>query len=116
MYVWRRHALAAGYIYADAVGTSSGAPFLGQPSWSPERQLLLDAGTRITRNEKVVGDGVTAYAIGADCTFSRAWQTVTGDGTQPPPLIVGDVVFALGGSDSHFCVLDLASGQVLWKV
>lgn len=114
MYVWRRHALAAGHIFADGIGTTSGAPFLGQPSWSPDRRLLLDAGARVIRDGKVVGDGVNAYTVGADCTFAPVWQTVTGSGTQPPPLIVGDVVFALGGSDTHFSVLDLASGKRLW--
>ena len=113
LYVWDRDDLAAGPILADGIGTVS-APFVGAPSWSPRRQMLFDASAAVVRNGTNLGDGVTAYAVGAGCTFDRVWSTVTGIGTQPPPLVLGDVLFADGGYAGGFTALDATNGDVLY--
>lgn len=115
LYVWRRLDLAAGPIFAAPIGTTSGAPFVGQPSWSPDRGLLLDAGTQVAPNGVAIGDGITAFSVDAACEFHDVWQTATGSGTQPPPVIVGDVVFAAGGAGTFFTALALANGNGLWR-
>jgi outer membrane protein assembly factor BamB len=114
MYVWNRDDLAAGPILAEAIGTVS-APFVGAPSWSPRRQMLFDGSAAVIRNGTNVGDGVTAYSVGAGCTFDRVFSTVTGIGTQPPPLVLGDVLFADGGYAGGFKALDAVNGDVLFS-
>ena len=114
LYVWNRDDLAAGPILAEGIGTVS-APFVGAPSWSPRRQMLFDGSAAIVRNGTNLGDGVTAYTVGADCTFDRVWSTVTGIGTQPPPLVLGDVLFADGGYAGGYKALDATTGAVLFS-
>ncbi|MGZ4393818.1 MAG: outer membrane protein assembly factor BamB family protein [Gaiellaceae bacterium] len=114
LYVWNRDNLAAGPILAEGIGTVS-APFVGAPSWSPRRQLLFDASAAVIKNGTNVGDGVTAYRVGPGCTFDRIWSTVTGIGTQPPPLVLGDVLFADGGYSGGFKALDVTTGAVLFS-
>ena len=41
------------------------------------------------------------------------WQAGTGTGTQPPPLVLGEALFAAGGSGG-WSVLSAATGDVLW--
>src|SRR5205809_3402330 len=52
-----------------------------------------------SRSWSAAGDrgGVTAFRVGAGCTFVPVWRTVVGAGTQPPPVVVGDMLFAVGG-------------------
>jgi outer membrane protein assembly factor BamB len=114
LYVWDRDNLAAGPIFSEGVGTVS-APFVGAPSWSPRLQLLFDGATAVVRNGTNLGDGVTAFSAGADCTFARGWSTVTGVGTQPPPLVLGDVLVADGGYGGGYKALSAATGEVLWS-
>jgi outer membrane protein assembly factor BamB len=113
LYVWDRNDLASGPLFSEGVGTVS-APFVGAPSWSPRLRLLFDGATAVVRDGTNYGDGVTAFSVGADCAFTRAWSTVTGVGTQPPPLVLGDVLFADGGYSGGFKALDAATGDVLW--
>jgi PQQ-like domain len=113
-YVWRRFDLAAGPVSEVADGTVSG-PFVGEPSWLPERRLLVVGGARILVDGREIGDGVQAFEVGADCRLHPAWQTRTGVGTQPPPLVVGDLVFAQGGIAGGLFALDGATGRVLWS-
>ncbi len=112
LYVWNRDDLAAGPIFSDGIGTVS-APFVGAPSWSPRRQLLFDGGTAVVDNGTNTGDGVTAFSVGPSCTLTRSWSTVTGTGTQPPPLVLGDVLFADGGYGGGYKTLDAVTGEVL---
>jgi outer membrane protein assembly factor BamB len=42
------------------------------------------------------------------------WLTATGDGNQPPPLVVNDLVFSPGGDSGGFTALDARSGRRLW--
>jgi PQQ-like domain len=114
LYVWDRDNLAAGPIFSDGIGTVS-APFVGAPSWSPRRQLLFDGATAVRENGTNIGDGVSAYTIGPNCTFKRTWATVTGIGTQPPPLVLGDVLFADGGYSGGFKALDAVTGAALFS-
>jgi outer membrane protein assembly factor BamB len=61
------------------------------------------------------GNGVVAIkASYAGCHFDEIWRTKLGDGNQAPPLVVGDVVFAGGGSEGLYA-LDGRSGGVLWS-
>jgi PQQ-like domain len=113
LYVWRRHALAAGPVDAQAVGTVS-APFVAAPSWSPRRQMLFVAGARVITGELNVGDGVQAFVVDR-CRLQPTWATVTGVGTQPPPLIDGDVVFTVGGIRGGFFALSARTGRMLWR-
>jgi len=113
LYVWDRENLAAGPLLSEGIGTVS-APFVGAPSWSPRRNLLFVGSAAVIRRGINYGDGVTAYSIGADCTFDRIWSTVTGIGTQPPPLVLGDVLFADGGFSGGFEALDATTGEVLF--
>jgi outer membrane protein assembly factor BamB len=113
LYIWNRDNLAAGPIYSEGVGTVS-APFIGAPSWSPRLQLLFDGATAVVRNGTNLGDGITAFSAGSDCTFARGWSTVTGVGTQPPPLVLGNVLIADGGYSGGYKALSAATGDVLW--
>lgn len=113
LYVWDRTNLSDGPLFSTAIGTVS-SPFVGAPSWSARRQLLFDAGARVVRDGTNLGDGINAFRAGARCTFRPAWETVTGQGTQPAPLVLGDVVFALGGETGGFTALDARTGAVLW--
>jgi len=38
-----------------------------------------------------------------------------GFGNEPPPLIVGDVVFAAGGDSGGFAALSARTGKTLWR-
>ena len=114
LYVWDRDNLAAGAIYSDGIGTVS-APFVGAPSWSPRLGLLYDGATAVRVNGKNTGDGVTAFTVGEGCKFAPLWSTVTGLGTQPPPLVLGKVLFADGGYSGGYKALDAATGAVLFS-
>jgi outer membrane protein assembly factor BamB len=118
LYIWNRTNLAAGPITAFAVGDSIAA-FVGQPSWSSRLQTLFDAEARVPplgRDEGTKeGNGVVAIkARYASCRFDEIWRTNLGDGNQAPPLVVGDVVFAGGGTEGLYA-LDGRSGAVLWS-
>jgi PQQ-like domain len=112
LYVWRAERLRAGPIWRIQLALD-GSAFVGQPSWSARHQLFFDAGTRIMRNGMYVGDGVTAFRVRPRCRFTRVWSTVTGTATQPPPLVVGEVLFAVGGAEPQYTVLSAATGRVL---
>jgi outer membrane protein assembly factor BamB len=113
LYIWRRDRLDAGPVAEFGLGTSNG-PFIGEPSWSARENVLYDASTNVLDGEESRGDGVSAIAFTNACNVHVRWQTVTGEGTQPPPLILGGVVFATGGS-SGWTALDARTGDVLWR-
>jgi hypothetical protein len=114
LYVWDRTDLAKGPLYETAIGNVS-QPFAGSPSWSPRLNMLFDAGAKVIVNDANTGDGVNAFKVGPNCTFSPAWQTVTGTGTQPAPVVLGDVVFAQGGFAGGYAALDARDGKTLWS-
>ena len=112
LYVWSRDAVADGPVAKFAFGTVS-APFLGEPAWSADSRTLFDASTNVVVRGESLGDGVAAIAFTTSCRLVLRWQAVTGDGTQPPPIVLGETVFAAGGSGG-WSVLAAATGEVLW--
>jgi outer membrane protein assembly factor BamB len=114
LYIWNRTNLAAGPITAFGVGDAV-APFVGEPSWSSRMQTLYDAEARVPAGGVNIGNGLVAIkATYERCRFAEIWRRSLGDGNQAPPLVVGDVVFAGGGSQGLYA-LDGRSGAVLWS-
>jgi outer membrane protein assembly factor BamB len=113
LYVWRRDALSQGPAFSLGIGTASGWPFVAEPSWSADSRTLYDASTNVVVDGVSKGDGVVALSFDTSCAVHQAWQTVTGSGTQPPPIVLGDVLFAAGGSGG-WSALDAKTGSVLW--
>jgi len=114
LYVWDRTNIAAGprtsFIVSDGV-----AAFVGQPSWSSRLQALFDAEARVPKTGDKVGDGIVALkATYTGCRFLELWRTAIGSRNQAPPLVVGDVVFAGGGTEGLYA-LDGRTGAVLWS-
>ena len=108
LYVWNREHLAAGPVASFGIGDAH-APFVGQPSWSAQLQMLFDA-----EASSDGGNGVAAINFSyRGCVFGELWRTPIGDGNQAPPLVVNDVVFAGGGVEGVYA-LDARSGKVLW--
>jgi hypothetical protein len=111
--VWRQDALAEG-PYARIPLSDGEDAFVGAPSWSPRTQMLYDstataesAGTRL--------DGTMALKVTAKCGFTKRWFTATGDGSQPQPLVAGDLVADTGGLTGGFAVERAATGVVVWR-
>jgi PQQ-like domain len=110
--VWRRDRL--GRAIHTRIALSDGiAAFVGAPSWSPRTQMLYDAGATEQKNgSRVVG--TIALKVNAKCGFSYKWFTATGSGTQPQPLVVGDLVASTGGFSGGFYVNRAATGVAVW--
>jgi len=109
-FVWPTGNIAGGPVatlgLADAV-----TPFVGAPSWSASRQMLVFAEAK---TDKTPGDeGVAAYHVNADCTLSEAWLTPTGTGVQTPPLLTTSLVFTGAGSGG-IDALNIDTGAVVW--
>jgi hypothetical protein len=113
LYIWNRADVGAGPEFTLGIGTASSDPFLGEPSWSADRRTLYDASTNVVTDSESEGDGITALTFTTGCQIVSPWRTAIGHGTQPPPLVVGDVVFAAGGSGG-WTVIDAINGLVLW--
>jgi len=113
LYIWNRTNLAAGPL--TSFGLADGeAAFVGQPSWSSRLQTLFDAEARVPKTDPKVGNGVAAIKVSyTGCRFFEIWRTAIGDGNQAPPLVVGNVVFAGGGTEGLYA-LDGRTGAVLW--
>jgi outer membrane protein assembly factor BamB len=115
LYVWWAAAIGAGPVAAIPLSDGVSA-FVGEPSYSPRTRMLYDAGATFIRGGVTVGAGVIALRVTAACRFVPAWTRVLGRGSQPPPLVAGDVVFAAGGEPGDFAALDARTGAVLQKV
>jgi outer membrane protein assembly factor BamB len=114
LYVWDRTKVAAG-PRASFIVSDGEAAFVGQPSWSSRLQTLFDAEARVPKTGDKVGDGIAALkATYTGCRFFEVWRTAIGAGNQAPPLLVGDVVFAGGGTEGLYA-LDGRTGAVLWS-
>jgi outer membrane protein assembly factor BamB len=115
VYAWNRKDLAAGPIARFGVG-DGGSPLLDSPAWSPTQQTFYIAGARtpFDRSLPRSGEGIVAIHVGPRCSFKVAWTAQTGDAAQPPPIVVGDVVFASGGK-KDIVALDAATGKELWR-
>jgi outer membrane protein assembly factor BamB len=114
LYVWDRDDLAKGPIFETAVGNPP-QPFVGAPSWSARLGLLFDAGAKVLLPEQSPSGGVSAFRVGAGCVFQPSWRTAFGRGTEPPPLVLGDALFAVGGFGGGYAVLDARTGRRLWS-
>jgi len=113
LYIWNRTNIAAGPRTSFIVSDGEAA-FVGQPSWSSRLQTLFAAEARVPKADPKVGNGIAAIkATYTGCRFFEVWRTATGDGNQAPPLLVGDVVFAGGGTEGLYA-LDGRTGAMLW--
>jgi outer membrane protein assembly factor BamB len=114
LYVWDRTNIAAGPRTSFIVSDGEAA-FVGQPSWSSRLQMLFDAEARVPKTGDKVGDGIAALKTTyTGCRFVEVWRRPIGAGNQAPPLVVGDVVFAGGGTEGLYA-LDGRTGAVLWS-
>ena len=120
LYVWRRDRLVEGPIWTAHIGPNDlDSPFIGQPSYSAALRTLFVANGRIYDElEEVVHlDAAAAFTIGPGCELPAAptWVAAgVGSGPKPPPLVVGDVVFVVGGNSSGLTALDARTGAELW--
>jgi outer membrane protein assembly factor BamB len=114
LYIWNRNRLGDGPRFRGALGDGVTA-FVGQPSYSPSLRTIYESHVLITRRGKKVGDGIAAFSARLHCRFHLRWRTSIGVGNQPPPLVVGDVVFGSGGDNGGYAALDARNGRVLWR-
>jgi outer membrane protein assembly factor BamB len=113
LYVWNRDRLADGPVLRLPLGDGI-APFVGSPGWSSSTQMVYEAQSVIRSDGGRLGNGVTAWHVDPGCGFRPIWQAVLGDGSQPTPLLVGNVLFATGGKPGGFFALNAATGKQLW--
>jgi len=119
-YVWDRDNIAAGPIWSALIGPDDLAtPFIGEPSYSPDLNMLYIANARVYGPDGPTHfDAAVAFGIGPGCTIadSPTWIADVGEGTKPPPLIVDDVAFVAGGNDGDLFALDARTGATLLTV
>jgi outer membrane protein assembly factor BamB len=114
MYIWNRDRLSHGpKISFGGLGDGIAA-FVGQPSYAPALRMVYESHVFKTRGGKKIGDGIQAFSVDTGCRFHRRWLTSVGEGQMPPPLVVGDVVFAAGGETGAYTALDARTGKRLW--
>jgi outer membrane protein assembly factor BamB len=113
MYVWNRDQLGKGTRESMLLGGGPG--FVGQPSYSPDLRMIFEGHAAIAQNGRQIGDGVAAYTIDSKCRFHLRWKRRVGFGNEPPPLIIGEVVFAPGGDAGGYTALAARTGRVLWR-
>lgn len=111
--VWRQDRLARG-AYLRIPLSDGVSAFVGAPSWSPRTQMLYVASATAERaGERFVG--TMALAVTPKCGFTKRWFVATGRGSQPEPLVVGDLVGSTGGFAGGFVVSRARSGVVVWR-
>jgi glucose dehydrogenase len=113
MYIWDRNHLRRGTRVSVVLGEGGG--FVGQPSYSPQLGMLFESHTAVYRGTTKLGDGIGAFKFDAHCRFQRLWKRSVGLGNQPAPLVIGDIVFALGGDRGGYAALAARTGRVLWR-
>jgi len=115
LYILDREHLSQGSIVFIPLGDGV-APFIGEPAWSVQKQMIYSAQSVLYGDDgKRLGNGVRAFHVDAGCGFRPIWSRALGDGNQAKPLIVGDVLFATGGTPGGFYALDAANGVSLWS-
>ncbi|MDX6442399.1 MAG: hypothetical protein QOE43_2128 [Gaiellaceae bacterium] len=110
--IWRQDALDKG-PYARIPLSDGLVAFVGAPSWSPRTQMLYDS-TATAQSAGKRLEGTIALKVTATCGFTKRWFASTGDGTQPQPLIAGDLVANAGGTTGGFAVQRAATGVAVW--
>jgi outer membrane protein assembly factor BamB len=113
MYVWNRNNLAQGVRYRILLGDGPG--FVGQPSYSPELGMIFESHVAVFSGKRRLGDGIGAFKIDSRCGFHYVWKRSVGEGNEPPPLVIGDVVFATGGDAGGYFALSARTGRILWR-
>jgi PQQ-like domain len=68
----------------------------------------------VTVHGRGTGYGIAAFAPGPGCVLRQIWRSTIGRGNQPPPLVVGRVVFDSRGSAGGFGALSAINGHQLW--
>jgi outer membrane protein assembly factor BamB len=115
MYLWNRNRLHHGPRRGFG-GLGDGlAAFVGQPSYSPPLRMIFESHVFVTRGGEKIGDGIDSFYVDRHCRLQRRWLTSVGNGQMPPPLIVGDVVFAAGGEAGGYTALDARTGKPRWR-
>jgi hypothetical protein len=114
MYIWNRNRLKYGPRYGFGIGDGLEA-FVGQPSYSPTLRMIFESHAFKNGGGKKLGDGIQAFTINSHCGIARSWLTVVGSGEMPPPLVLGDLVFASGGETGGYTVLSARTGRPLWR-
>lgn len=111
--VWRQARLARG-LHARIPLSDGVSAFVGAPSWSPRTQMLYDSGvTQLKGGQRLVG--TIALKVNAKCGFTPKWFVANGIGSQPQPLVAGDLVASTGGFGGGFVVSRAATGGVVWR-
>jgi outer membrane protein assembly factor BamB len=111
LYVWRRDRIADGPI-ADFPLSDASAAFVGAPSYDAARGTFFVS--QVTVHGRGTGYGIAAFAAEAGCEWNQIWRSAIGAGDQPPPLVVGDIVFDSRGSTGGFGALSAVNGHQLW--
>jgi outer membrane protein assembly factor BamB len=114
MYVWNRDRLGNGPSFQRPIGEGP-ASFVGQPSYAPALRMIFESHASVVRNGRRIGDGIRAFSVDRRCRFHFRWLKSVGLGNEPPPLILGDVVFAPGGDRGGYTALAARTGKVLWR-
>ena len=112
VYVWRRDRIADGPI-ADLALSDASAAFVGAPSYDAATGTFFVS--QVTVHGRGSGYGIAAFAAGAGCSLHQMWRSAIGAGNQPPPLVVGNVVFDARGSTGGFGALSAVNGHQLWS-
>jgi len=115
MYVWNQRSLKRGPRFSFGLGDGLAA-FVGQPSYAPQLRMIFESHVFDTRGGKKIGDGISGFYVDRRCQIRRRWLTSLGEGQMPPPLVVGDVVFAAGGESGGYTALDARTGKPLWHL
>jgi outer membrane protein assembly factor BamB len=113
MYVWNQDQVGKGTRVNLLLGGGPG--FVGQPSYSAELRMLFEGHVAISHDGRQIGDGVGAFTIDSRCRFRYVWKRRVGYGNEPPPMIIGQVVFAPGGDAGGYTLLAARTGRVLWR-
>jgi outer membrane protein assembly factor BamB len=117
VYVWVRSSLATGPIWELRIGPDDLAqPFIGEPSWSEQLQTMFISNARIYGPAGVVRfDAAVGIRVGDGCRFpdGPTWIADAGNGTKPPPLVLGNLLFVPGGLATALYALDARDGAVL---
>jgi outer membrane protein assembly factor BamB len=121
VYVWKRDALGAGPIWSAHIGpTDLANPFIGQPSYSADLNMLFVSDARDYGEDGTTRsfDAIVAFAVGPGCSLpDRPTWTLpdVGRGPKAPPLVVDDALFVPGGLYPDVFALDARSGGILWR-
>ena len=111
LYVWRRDRIDSGPV-ADLPLSDAVAAFVGAPSYDVSSDTIFVS--QVTVHGRGTGYGIAAFAPGPGCALRQVWRSTIGRGNQPPPLVVGKIVFDSRGETGGFGALSAVNGHQLW--